>query len=179
MSQCVTILGLVAAAVVLHLRRILDEVTSVFATVGRSTGTTAQLEPWHQVMGCMFMFIGARLGTAPALQVPRLTRLTRLTRSTLPSSAAITPRPGGARGLLDPSGDRVMRAGAREDLAEQHSAEDDHEDLRSMGPRLPAMAVHSRPVTGKNHSASATATIVETASRRSPSREAPRLRYSC
>lgn len=59
---------------------VLYEVTSAFATVGLSTGITADLEPWHQVMLCMLMFIGrlgpVTLGTALALRSKeRLVRL--------------------------------------------------------------------------------------------------------
>ncbi|MEP7762862.1 potassium transporter TrkG [Sanguibacter sp. 25GB23B1] len=51
---------------------VLYEVISAFATVGLSTGITADLEGWHQVLLCLLMFVGrlgpVTLGTALALR---------------------------------------------------------------------------------------------------------------
>lgn len=63
--------------------QILFEVTSAFTTTGLSTGITAQLAWYHQVVLCVLMFIGrlgpVTLGTALALRARR--RLYRLPES--------------------------------------------------------------------------------------------------
>ena len=61
------------------LDEILFEIVSAFATVGLSTGITADLAPWHQLILVVLMFAG-RLGPvtlASALVVRERTRLFR------------------------------------------------------------------------------------------------------
>ncbi|PFG34898.1 TrkH family potassium uptake protein [Sanguibacter antarcticus] len=63
--------------------QVLYEVVSAFATVGLSTGITAQLDSWHQVILCALMFVGrlgpVTLGTALALRSKQ--RLVRMPES--------------------------------------------------------------------------------------------------
>ncbi len=62
-------------ASVIPLDRVLFEVISAFTTTGLSTGITADLEPWHQTMLVVLMFLGRlgpiTLGTGLALRERR------------------------------------------------------------------------------------------------------------
>ncbi|MFI2363068.1 TrkH family potassium uptake protein [Promicromonospora sp. NPDC019610] len=67
------------------LDQILFETTSAFSTTGLSTGITADLEPWHQVLLVLLMFLGrlgpVTLGTTIALRARQ--RLYRRPESTM------------------------------------------------------------------------------------------------
>ncbi|WP_250445871.1 TrkH family potassium uptake protein [Actinotalea sp. C106] len=72
LATVVTVTIAIAMTSSFTLDEVLFEVVSAFATVGLSTGITAELEHWHQVLLIVLMFVGRlgpiTLGTALALR---------------------------------------------------------------------------------------------------------------